>query len=385
MRVAHEARVITPEPLFLCRDMDVLGREFFVMRRVPGVAQGHRLTREAALIPDADALARTLGSNLARIHAIRPPFRELESPSFSPTAGIERPPADPALAAIAQLRSHLDALDDSHPALEWGLRWCERHAPATRAITLIHGDYRTGNYLVDEGRLAGVLDWEFARWGDPRQDLGWFTARCWRFSRSDLEGGGIAALEPFLAGYESVAGHRISRDDLDYWQAMAHLRWAVIALQQARRHARGGERSLELALTGRIVPELEHEALRLIAGAAWMTDISDAADLTETARDALLRDLLPSLPARTPLHRTDDRERDGHRRARASAGRRRRFAAKPSDFSGCSPKWVACRVQPKARTRRDALPSLRKAVCARFAPATSTNPDTPMRWRQRLR
>ena len=267
LRVVHEARVITPEPLFLCRDTDVLGREFFIMRRVPGVAQAHRLTREAALIPDADALARALGSNLARIHAIRPPFQALESFSFAPAAGIEPPPADPALASIAQLRSHLDALDDSHPALEWGLRWCERHAPATHAITLIHGDYRTGNYLVHEGRLTGVLDWEFARWGDPRQDLGWFTARCWRFSRSDLEGGGIAALEPFLAGYESVAGHRISRDDLDYWQAMAHLRWAIIALQQARRHARGGERSLELALTGRIVPELEHEALRLIAGA----------------------------------------------------------------------------------------------------------------------
>ncbi|HXU66973.1 MAG TPA: phosphotransferase family protein, partial [Casimicrobiaceae bacterium] len=65
----------------------------------------------------------------------------------------------------------------------------------------------------------------------------------------------------------SVAGHRPSRADLDYWQVMAHLRWAVIALQQAQRHRDGGERSLELALTGRIVHELEYEALRLISGA----------------------------------------------------------------------------------------------------------------------
>ena len=48
---------------------------------------------------------------------------------------------------------------------------------------------------------------------------------------------------------------------------MAHLRWAVVALQQAQRHRGGGERSLELALTGRIVHELEYEALRLISGA----------------------------------------------------------------------------------------------------------------------
>ena len=46
-------------------------------------------------------------------------------------------------------------------------------------------------------------------------------------------------------------------------QGRAHLRWAVIALQQARRHLAGGETSLELALTGRIVHELEYEIMQL--------------------------------------------------------------------------------------------------------------------------
>ncbi|MNF12669.1 hypothetical protein D3C80_2142390 [compost metagenome] len=47
---------------------------------------------------------------------------------------------------------------------------------------------------------------------------------------------------------------------------MAHLRWAVIALQQAERHLSGQQRSLELALTGRLVPELEYEILALTSG-----------------------------------------------------------------------------------------------------------------------
>ena len=256
LRVAHAAGGIAPEPMFLCRDTHVLGREFFIMQRVAGVAQGYRLTRERTLVPDGDALVRALGANLARLHAIRPPCPQL---------GFPPPPVNPARASIAEYRGHLDRLDDAYPALEWALRWCERNAPATFDITLIHRDYRTGNYLVDGGKLTGVLDWEFAGWGDPREDLGWFTARCWRFSGVDLEAGGIAPLEPFLQGYESVASRRISRSELDYWQAMAHLRWAVIALQQGQRHTAGGERSLELALTGRIVPELEYELLRLIA------------------------------------------------------------------------------------------------------------------------
>jgi len=250
--------VIAPEPLFLCRDKRVLNAEFFLMERLPGLAQGHRLTREPALVPDGDALAFTLGANLARIHAIRPPRPELDMLAL---------PASPALDAIAEYRAYLDGLDDAYPALEWGLRWCERHAPSSFDVTLIHRDYRTGNYLVDHGRLTGVLDWEFAGWGDPGEDLGWFTARCWRFNGAEREAGGIASLEPFLQGYESVAGRRNSRAALDYWQVMAHLRWAVIALQQAQRHIAGGERSLELALTGRIVHELEYEVLQLIAGA----------------------------------------------------------------------------------------------------------------------
>jgi aminoglycoside phosphotransferase (APT) family kinase protein len=227
------------------------------MERLPGIAPGHRLTREADLVPDRDALARALGANLAKIHAIRVSAAGLDA---LPTAS-----ADPARAAIADYRAYLDRLDDAHPALECGLRACEVHAPPPRAITLVHRDYRTGNYLVDAGRLAGVLDWEFAGFGDPREDLGWFTARCWRFAAPEREAGGIAALEPLLDGYESVAGWRISRADLDYWQLMAHLRWAVIALQQAQRHLGGGERSLELALTGRIVHELEYEALQIVA------------------------------------------------------------------------------------------------------------------------
>jgi aminoglycoside phosphotransferase (APT) family kinase protein len=256
LRVAHAAGVATPEPLWLCRDSEVLGREFFIMRRIAGVGQAHRLTREPALVPDPEGLVRALGANLARIHAIRPGAAEL--------GVLPASPADPARASIATIRAYLDDFDDAYPALEWSLRRCERRAPPAFDITLIHGDYRTGNYLVEEGRLTGVLDWEFAGWGDPRQDIGWFTARCWRSHGVDLEAGGLAAAEPFLEGYAAVSGRRVSRDELDYWQAMAHVRWAVIALQQARRHTSGGERSLELALTGRIVHELELEALRLI-------------------------------------------------------------------------------------------------------------------------
>src|SRR5438093_801003 len=38
LRLAYAGGVIAPRPLFLCRDVQVIGREFFVMQRLPGVA-----------------------------------------------------------------------------------------------------------------------------------------------------------------------------------------------------------------------------------------------------------------------------------------------------------------------------------------------------------
>ena len=65
--------------------------------------------------------------------------------------------------------------------LEWGLRRLELSPPAAGEVVLTHQDFRTGNYMLDTTGLTGILDWEFAAWGDPMTDIGWFCARCWRF------------------------------------------------------------------------------------------------------------------------------------------------------------------------------------------------------------
>ncbi len=86
---------------------------------------------------------------------------------------------------------------------------------------------------------------------------------------------------------------------------MAHLRWAVIALEQGARHVSGREFSLELALTGRMVPELEQAILRATAPDAWaversfeMRDEPSGAALIEAARRALAEEVVPGLTGR---------------------------------------------------------------------------------------
>lgn len=260
LKAAFEAGVTVPEPLFLNLDK-ALGGSFYVMRKVEGEAQGHRLVREPALLGDGAAVAEKLGEELGKIHGITPPRADL--------AFLEMPETSPALAAIADYRAHLDELAWWDPALEWGLRWCELNAPARDEIVLVHQDFRTGNYMVDRGRLTAVLDWEFCAWGDPMSDLGWFCAKCWRFGRDELEAGGIGPREAFYRGYRRSSGREIDAEAVAYWEVMAHLRWAVIALQQGARHASGAEDSLDLALTGRRGETLALDVLEMTPPARW--------------------------------------------------------------------------------------------------------------------
>ena len=252
LKAMQEADVLAPRPLWSCEDGRVMGRPFFIMQRLPGIAAGHKLARDASLVPDRSRLARELALNLARIHSVEPQHPAL---GFLKTA-LARD-------NVAHYRSYLDTLDESHPVLEWGLRWCETHAPEREDVTFIHRDYRTGNYLVDNGKLIGTLDWEFAGYGNPLEDVGWLFAKCWRFGQHRYPVGGVADAEDFLREYEAASGRHVDAAALVYWQVMAHLRWAVIALQQRERHRSGIEPSLELALTGHLISDLELEILEL--------------------------------------------------------------------------------------------------------------------------
>ena len=257
-RLAHGAGVTVPEPLFLCRDPAVIGKPFFLMRWMPGAADGQRVVA-GELGGPRDVLAERLARELARIHAVRP--------SPAAVAHLGTPPADAAQARLRPLARFIETHAEPHPVAEWGVRWLLNHVPPPVAPVLCHGDFRTGNYLADERGFTALLDWDFACWSDPDEDIGWFCLGYWRFGAYHREAGGIVPRATFHRAYEAASGRPIDPARARYWEVMAALRWLVIALEQRDRFLLGGERSLQLLLNGRRPAECELEILQLTESA----------------------------------------------------------------------------------------------------------------------
>jgi aminoglycoside phosphotransferase (APT) family kinase protein len=238
---ACEAGVRVPEPVAYLGDVE--GREAFAMERVHGETIGRRIVRE----PPA-GLALQMADELARIHAVSP----------------DRLPFLPRADLFGRLLEELDTIGEPHPAIEYGIAWCRERLPLERAPVVSHGDFRIGNLAIDESGIVAVLDWEFARVADPLEDLAWPLIRAWRFGADERRLGGVDEIEPYLARYEELTGLTVPRDELEVWEVLGNVKWAVGALSQSRRHLRGDERSVELAVLGRLAAEMEWELLDLV-------------------------------------------------------------------------------------------------------------------------
>jgi aminoglycoside phosphotransferase (APT) family kinase protein len=258
MQIAYASQVPVPYPqAFL---PDVLKRPAALLHRKDGETIGRRIVREPQLEQARRLLPAQLGEVLARIHGIAPDRYGLRL--FLPQPPVE---LSPARWMVMQVEKNLDQVGEPHPALELGLRWLRRNEPPPpNDLSLLHGDYRIGNVVVNETGLVSVLDWEFAHIGDPYEDLAWSQVRDWRFGNDGLHFGGIAPPDEFFAAYERARNVPVDRRRAHYWEVLGNVRWAVGMLNQARRHLRGEEPNLEFASLGRRCAEIELEVLRLI-------------------------------------------------------------------------------------------------------------------------
>lgn len=247
LRAAAGAGV--PVPVLVAHVVDADGVSNLITRHVEGETIARKILRDDRFAAARDRLGGQLGRALARIHRI--------------------PPADaPGLEEIDPLVSCRERLDDAgqpHPTFELAFRWLVEHRPDPRPATVVHGDYRLGNVIVDEHGLAAVIDWELAHLGDPVEDLGWLCVPAWRFGESHPVAG-VASRQALLDAYAEESGIEVDRETLRWWEVYGILRWGILCVMQAEVHRSGTVRSHELAAIGRRVCENEHDLFLALEG-----------------------------------------------------------------------------------------------------------------------
>jgi aminoglycoside phosphotransferase (APT) family kinase protein len=258
MQAAYDSGIKVARPHFLCTDESVLGAPFFIMDYVDGISIGRKVVQAPELARARALLPMQMAEELAKIHQLDTVKYKL---GFLP---VPRLGHNAAQEAIKQCYDILEGLRIDHPAFEFSLRWAEQNAPPSGSLTFLHGDFRVGNLLVNTQGLIAVADWEFAHMGDAVEELGYCCMRDWRFGMGHLRLGGIADREPFLQAYENIAGVKIDRRAVDFWEFLGNVRWGIICLSQANRHLSGKEPSVEYASLGRRSAEMQCEMLRLI-------------------------------------------------------------------------------------------------------------------------
>jgi aminoglycoside phosphotransferase (APT) family kinase protein len=253
LEAAGRGSVPVPRVRVLLQLADDLGSGF-LMDRIEGETIPRRILRDDTYAAARPRLAAQCGEIAARIHQL--PVTELPP---LPQQGAEQ--------QLAQYRDLLDLFDEPHPTFELGLRWLSARIPAaTTTPTLVHGDFRNGNFIVGEEGIRAVLDWELAHVGDPLEDLGWLCVKSWRFGHPDRLVGGFGDLDELLAAYAAAGGRGADAETVRFWVALGTLKWGVICISQAFTHLNGLVRSVELATLGRRVAEMEWDLLDIIEG-----------------------------------------------------------------------------------------------------------------------
>lgn len=247
---AGAAGVPVPGIVLLSVAGDDLG-EAVVMARLDGETLGARIVRDARLADARALLPAQCGAALAAIHALPVDLAPLETRGAAETLALYR---------ATWTRDPLP-----RAAIAAAFRWLADTVPAPVAPSVLHGDFRTGNLMVEPTRgLVGVLDWELAHLGDPAEDIGWICVNSWRFGQVEREVGGFGDLATLLAVYNATAAQSVEPARARWWQAMGSLKWATMT----RTLWAEEPGSVERAVIGRRLSECEADLVQLMADAA---------------------------------------------------------------------------------------------------------------------
>ncbi len=253
IRAAGAAGAPAPRVAHVCDDADGLGSAY-VMERLNGETIARKILRDATFDKTRPALARQCGAALAKIHA-------------TPANTLPDLPYSDAAIQLDRYEEIYRSFDTPRPTFDLAFKHLRDRAPKPVTATLVHGDFRLGNLMIDANGLVAALDWEITHIGDPAEDLSWICMPSWRFGQHQNPVGGFGSVDDLLAGYREAGGdRRIDAETVRTWTVFGSLKWGIMCLTMFRVYDSGMDPSVERAAIGRRASETELDLMLMLTG-----------------------------------------------------------------------------------------------------------------------
>lgn len=252
MQRLHGTGVPVPQALWADDGTDVFGAPWIISAKVAGEAPIPWTADGGPAF--AEPLRQTLASQfldaLGALHG--------QDWQTGGLAAVLPGSQDPAQAALHEIDFWVSRMHDwsprRWPMLEWAARRFAATAPRSDRISIVHGDYRIGNFLMQDDSITAILDWELVHLGDPLEDLGWIAMQAWRGRSPWLCH--LLTRDDLLAGYAARTGLTVTPQQLAWWEAFGCFKLAIMHLGAAHCYETRGFNDLRMAGMGAQIPRV---------------------------------------------------------------------------------------------------------------------------------
>ena len=265
--------VPVPDVVFQDLDGDVLGAPGIVVSLVPGVTKPAEAASGVSGLGTGfnehwrKILAPPFVDNLARIHSVDPADPRL--------ASFGRPTDDPHDSALWQVNHWARVWRDDAVAgcatVALVEQWLRENLPECPEPVVVHGDYRTGNYLFDpdSGEVTAILDWELAHIGDFHQDLALSLVELFGTQAADGTPlcSSLMTRAELIERYEAASGRTVNARTLAFYHVLSA--WSLLIMGGATglRAAKAKHNHQDILLTwlSMVAHPLADELTRLLS------------------------------------------------------------------------------------------------------------------------
>jgi aminoglycoside phosphotransferase (APT) family kinase protein len=223
--------------LGLCQDKSVNEADFYVMGFVEGQVYTSSLQAENIPVADRSALGLNIIDTLVQLHRIDPDrigLGDLGKKEDYVARQVRR-----------WTKQYENTKTDDIPEMEELARLLKDKMPVQVGSAIAHGDYRPGNLMINDNRVAAILDWELCTLGDPLADLGYLLN--WWYRPDEVALGekddaptaieGFPSRQELIDYYAENTGRDLSQ--INYYRALSYWRLAAIYQGVYKRYLEG--------------------------------------------------------------------------------------------------------------------------------------------------